>query len=59
MTVDSSGPGMTGSKDVVIHHGEGAAWSVRLGSTWGVKVDGKHVIGWSCPVEWWTLSDPS
>ena len=46
VTVDSSGrPARTGGEDVVIHHGEGAAWSVPLGSTWEVKVDGKHVIG--------------
>ena len=45
VTVDSSGQGTTGGGDVVIHHGEGAAWSVPLGSTWEVKVDGKHVIG--------------
>jgi hypothetical protein len=45
VTVDSSGAGRTGGEDVVILHGEGAAWSVPLGSTWEVKVDGKHVIG--------------
>jgi hypothetical protein len=44
VTVDSSGPGRTGGEDVVIRRGEGAAWSVPLGSTWEVKVDGKHVI---------------
>lgn len=45
VTVDSSGPGRPGGEDVVILHGEGAAWSVPLGSTWEVKVDGEHVIG--------------
>jgi hypothetical protein len=44
VTVDSSGQGTTGGEAVVIHHGEGAEWSVPLGSTWEVKVDGKHVI---------------
>ncbi len=44
VTVDSSGQDTTGGEDVVIQHGEGAAWSVPLGSTWEVKVDGKHVI---------------
>lgn len=45
VTVDSSGLGMTGGEDVDIPSGEGAEWSVPLGSTWQVKVDGKHVIG--------------
>ena len=45
VTVDSSVPGRTGGEDVVILHGEGAAWRVPLGSTWEVKIDGKHVIG--------------
>ena len=45
VTVNSSGPGRTGGEDVVILHGEGAAWSVPLESTWEVEVDGKHVIG--------------
>ena len=45
VTVESSGPGMSGGEDVVIHHGEGAAWSVPLASTWEVKVDGKRVVG--------------
>lgn len=45
VTVDSSGPGRTGGEEVVVLHGEGAAWSVPLGSTWEVKVDGRHVIG--------------
>ena len=40
-----SGPGMTDGEDVVIPHGEGSAWSVPLGSTWVVKVDGRHAIG--------------
>jgi len=51
VTVDSSGPGRTGGEDVVILHGEGAAWSVPLGSTWEVKVDGKHVIGSGDPTD--------
>ena len=29
----------------MIHQREGAAWHVPLGSTWEVKIDGKHVIG--------------
>jgi hypothetical protein len=45
VTVDSSGAGRTGGEDVVIHQREGAAWHVPLGSTWEVKVDGKHLIG--------------
>ena len=45
VTVDSSGPGMTGGEDVKVLHGQGAEWSVPLASTWEVKVDGKHVIG--------------
>jgi len=45
VTVDSSGPGMTDGEDVVIPHGVGSSWSVPLGSTWEVKVNGKHVIG--------------
>lgn len=45
VTVDSSGPGMTGGEDVNVLVGNGAEWSVPLGSTWEVKVDGKHVIG--------------
>jgi hypothetical protein len=45
VTVDSSGSGRPGGEDVVIRHGEGAAWSVPLGSTWEVKIDGRHVIG--------------
>ena len=45
VTVDSSGPGMTGGEDVNVLAGNGAEWSVPLASTWEVKVDGKHVIG--------------
>jgi len=45
VTVDSSGPGMTDGEDVVIPHGVGSSWSVPLGSTWEVKINGKHVIG--------------
>ena len=42
VTVDSSGTDMT---DATVPHNQGAEWSVPLGSTWEVKVDGKHVIG--------------
>jgi hypothetical protein len=46
VTVDWSGPGMTGGGDATnILAGNGAEWSVPLGSTWEIKVDGKHVIG--------------
>jgi hypothetical protein len=45
VTVDSSGPDMRGGDDVNVRAGEGAEWSEPLGSTWEVKVDGKHVIG--------------
>ena len=45
VTVDSSGPDMRGGEDVNVRAGEGAAWSVPLGPTWEVKVDGRHVIG--------------
>jgi hypothetical protein len=45
VTVDSSGPGVTDGDDVVVPDGEGSAWSVPLGSTWEVKIDGTHVIG--------------
>jgi hypothetical protein len=45
VTVDSSAEGPTRGEDVEIRHGEGAAWSVPLGSTWEIKVDGRHVIG--------------
>ena len=45
VTVDSSGPGMTGGEDVIVAYREGAGRSVPLGSTRQVKVDGKHVIG--------------
>ena len=44
VTVDSSGPGMTAHDDVTVVPGEGAGWSVPLGSTWEIKVDGRHVI---------------
>jgi hypothetical protein len=43
VTVDSSGQGR-GGEDIVIRRGEGAAWSVPLGSAWEIKVDGRHVI---------------
>ena len=42
MIVDSSGTDMT---DASIPHNQGAAWSVPLGSTWEVKIDGRHVVG--------------
>ncbi len=45
LTVDSSGPGMTGGEDVVILNGERFGMSMPLPSTWEVKVDGKHIIG--------------
>lgn len=45
VTVASSGASMTDGEDVVIPHGEGSAWKVPLGSTWEVKIGGKHVIG--------------
>src|SRR5262245_2711759 len=45
VTVDSSGQAMTTGDGVSVRPGEGAAWSVPLGSTWEVKVDGKHVVG--------------
>ncbi len=45
VTVDSSGPGMTSGEDWEILDGERLELSVPLGSTWEVKVDGKHVIG--------------
>ncbi len=45
VTVVSSGSRTSGSDDVKVPAGQGAAWSVPLGSTWEVKVDGKHVIG--------------
>lgn len=45
VTVDSSAPGMTGGEDVNVPAGQGAEWRVPLGSTWEVKVDGKHVVG--------------
>ena len=45
VTVDSSGPGMTGGEDFAVLDGERLELSVPLESTWEVKVDGKHVIG--------------
>ncbi len=45
VTIDSSGPDMRGGEDVSVLAGTGSEWSVPLGSTWEVKVDGKHVIG--------------
>jgi hypothetical protein len=45
VTVDSSGPGMIGGEDVNVPRGHGVEWSVPLGLTWKVKVDGKHVNG--------------
>ena len=42
VTVDSSGTDMT---DASVPHDQGAEWSVPLGSSWEVKVDGKHVVG--------------
>jgi hypothetical protein len=45
LTVDSSGPGLTSSEDAIVPPRQGVAWSQPLGSTWEVKVDGKHVIG--------------
>jgi hypothetical protein len=45
VTVDSPGPGMTDGETTVIPHGEGSAWSVPLGSTWEIKINGRHVIG--------------
>jgi len=43
--VDSSAPDMRRGGDVNVLAGTGAEWSVPLGSTWEVKVDGKYVIG--------------
>ena len=45
VSVDSSAPTLRRGGDVKVAHGEGAGWSVPLGSSWEVKVDGKHVIG--------------
>ena len=45
VTVDSSGPGSTAGEDFAVLDGERLELSVPLGSTWEVKVDGKHVIG--------------
>jgi hypothetical protein len=45
VTVDSSGGSMTTAEDTTVSHGESSAWSVPLGSTWEIKIDGKHVIG--------------
>jgi len=42
VTVESSGPGS--GEDVNIPPGQGAEWSVPLGSRWDVTVDGRHVI---------------
>lgn len=44
VTVDSSAD-MTRGEDVKVPHDQGAEWSVPLGSTWEIKVDGKHVVG--------------
>lgn len=45
VTVDSSGPGSTGGEDFAVLDGERFEATMPLGSTWEVKVDGKHVIG--------------
>lgn len=45
VTVDSSGQGKTGGEDFAILDGERFEATMPLGSTWEVKVDGKHVIG--------------
>ena len=45
VTVESSGPGTTGGEAVDVPAGQGAGWSMPLGSTWEVKVDGRHAIG--------------
>ena len=45
VTVDSSAPGRkSGDEGVSVPPGTGVEWSEPLGSTWEVKVDGKHVI---------------
>lgn len=44
VTVDSSGSRRAG-ETVRIGGGTGAAWSVPLGATWEVKLEGKHLIG--------------
>ena len=46
VTVDSSAPGRkSGGQDVNVPPRTGVQWYEPLGSTWEVKVDGKHVIG--------------
>lgn len=45
VTVDSTGPGMTGGESVKVPSGQGAAWGVPLGARWEVRVDGRHVAG--------------
>jgi hypothetical protein len=45
VSVDSSAPTLRRNADVHVLPGEGAAWSVPLGSTWEVRVDGNHVVG--------------
>ena len=46
VTVDSSGMGRkSGAEGVSVPSWTGVQWSEPLGSTWEVKVDGKHVIG--------------
>ena len=46
VTVDSSGLGKkSGAEGVSVPTRTGVQWSEPLGSTWEVKVDGKHVIG--------------
>ena len=51
VSVDSSGHGKTGGEDVKVPAGQGAEWSVPLGSTWEVKVDGKHIVGSGDPTD--------
>ena len=45
VTVDSSGPDKSGGEDFAVLDGERFEVTMPLGSTWEVKVDGKHVIG--------------
>lgn len=45
VTVDSSAPTLRRDGDVKVAARTGAEWSVPLGSTWEVKVDGRHVVG--------------
>lgn len=45
VTVESSGSGNTDGEDVSVPVGTGVGWSVPLGSTWEVRIDGRHVIG--------------